>query len=66
MGPEIVIALGGLGLAATTALWKIAAGLGSFEARTSEILRGIQAMLADHETRIRSVERRTERYESDQ
>jgi hypothetical protein len=39
------------------ALWKIANGLGRFEARTSTILEGIKEMLQDHEERLRKVER---------
>jgi ABC-type phosphate/phosphonate transport system ATPase subunit len=57
MGPEAVIALMGLGGAGVTALWKIANGLGRFEARTTTILSGIQEMLGDHEQRLRDVER---------
>ena len=61
MGPELVaagvaaISLSGAGVAA---LWKIANGLGKFEARTTTILSGIQVMLDDHEQRPRYVERR--------
>lgn len=61
MGPELVaatvaaVSLGGAGVAA---LWKIANGLGKFEARTTTILSGIQEMLSDHEQRLRHVERR--------
>ena len=61
MGPELVaagvaaISLSGAGVAA---LWKIANGLGKFEARTTTILSGIQVMLDDHEQRLRYVERR--------
>lgn len=59
MGPEVVIALVGLGGSGVVALWKIANGLGAFEARTSAILQGIQTMLTDHEQRIRDMERHT-------
>jgi hypothetical protein len=38
------------------ALWRIANGLGRFEARTGTILEGIQKMLGDHETRLRELE----------
>lgn len=61
MGPELLaagvaaISLSGAGVAA---LWKIANGLGKFEARTTTILSGIQEMLSDHEQRLRYVERR--------
>ena len=55
--PASVAALGALGLAATSALWKIANGLGRFEARTLVIMDGMQTMLKDHETRIREVEK---------
>lgn len=57
MGPEIVVAALGLCGAGVTALWKIANGLGRFEARTTTILGGIQEMLRDHEERLRDVER---------
>lgn len=64
MGPELILtALGLCGAlcgAGVTALWKIANGLGRFEARTTTILGGIQEMLRDHEERIRDVERRAE------
>ena len=60
MGPEIVVAALGLCGAGVTALWKIANGLGRFEARTTTILGGIQEMLRDHEERLRDVERRAE------
>ena len=60
MGPEIVIAAIGLGSGGVAALWKIANGLGRFEARTTTILGGIQEMLKDHEERLRDVERRAE------
>jgi hypothetical protein len=53
VGPEIVIAALGLCGAGVTALWKIANGLGRFEARTTTILSGIQEMLTDHEQRLR-------------
>jgi hypothetical protein len=43
----------GLCGAGVTALWKIANGLGRFEARTTTILGGIQEMLTDHEQRLR-------------
>jgi hypothetical protein len=61
VGPEIVIAVIGLGGGGVAALWKIANGLGRFEARTTTILGGIQEMLKDHEERLRGVERRSER-----
>ena len=57
MDPATVIALLGLGGAGVSALWKIANGLGRFEARTSTILAGINKMLADHEDRIRTIEK---------
>ncbi len=57
MDPASVAALGALGLAATSALWKIANGLGRFEARTLVIMDGMQTMLKDHEARIREVEK---------
>jgi ABC-type phosphate/phosphonate transport system ATPase subunit len=55
--PATIIALLGLGGAGVSALWKIANGLGRFEARTSTILEGIKEMLMDHEERLREVER---------
>lgn len=57
MDPATIIALLGLGGAGVSALWKIANGLGRFEARTSTILEGIKEMLMDHEERLREVER---------
>jgi hypothetical protein len=56
MGPEAIVALVGLGGAGVMALWRIANGLGRFEARTGTILEGIQKMLGDHETRLRELE----------
>jgi hypothetical protein len=40
------------------ALWRIANGLGKFEAKTSTILNAMQVMLQDHEERIRAMESR--------
>jgi ABC-type phosphate/phosphonate transport system ATPase subunit len=54
--PATIIALLGLGGAGVSALWKIANGLGRFEARTSTILEGIKQMLMDHEERLREIE----------
>lgn len=56
MEPATIIALLGLGGAGVSALWKIANGLGRFEARTSTILEGIKQMLMDHEERLREIE----------
>ena len=53
-----VVAVLGLGGAGVTALWKIAGGLGKFEAKTTTILGAMQVMLQDHEERLRVVERR--------
>jgi ABC-type molybdate transport system ATPase subunit len=53
-----VVAVLGLGGAGVTALWKIAGGLGKFEAKTTTILGAMQVMLEDHEERLRVVERR--------
>lgn len=55
--PATVVALIGLGGSGVAALWKIANGLGRFEARTSTILEGIKDVLQDHEERLRRVER---------
>jgi ABC-type phosphate/phosphonate transport system ATPase subunit len=55
--PASILALIGLGGSGVAALWKIANGLGRFEARTSTILEGIKEMLQDHEERLRKVER---------
>ena len=55
--PASIIALLGLGGAGVGALWKIANGLGRFEARTTTIMAGISKMLEDHEDRIRTIER---------
>ena len=58
MDPITVIT--GLGLlgAGVSALWKIAGGLGRFEAKTTTILGAMQVMLEDHEERLRVIERR--------
>lgn len=58
MDPATLTAIGAFGLAVTTALWRIANGLGRFEARTLAVLESMQTMLQDHETRIRDVEKR--------
>lgn len=55
--PASIIALVGLGGSGVAALWKIANGLGKFEAKTTTILGAMQVMLEDHEERIRSIER---------
>ena len=57
MDPATLVAVVGLGGAGVSALWKIAAGLGKFEAKTTTILGAMQVMLQDHEERIRSIER---------
>lgn len=41
------------------ALWKIANGLGKFEAKTTTILGAMQVMLQDHEERLRVIERKS-------
>ena len=56
MDPASVIALAALGGSGVMALWRIANGLGRFEARTTTILENMQVMLRDHEARIRSIE----------
>jgi len=56
--PATIIALLGLSGSGVLALWKIANGLGRFEARTSTILEGIKQMLMDHEDRLREIERK--------
>jgi hypothetical protein len=53
----VITGLGLLG-AGVTALWKIAGGLGRFEAKTTTILGAMQVMLEDHEERLRVIERR--------
>jgi hypothetical protein len=55
-----ITVLTGLGLigAGVTALWRIAGGLGRFEAKTTTILGAMQVMLEDHEERLRTIERR--------
>lgn len=58
MGPDVIIALLGLGGAGVTALWRIANGMGKLEARTSEILKNLVRMVDDHEERLRSLEHR--------
>lgn len=56
MDPATIIALLGVSGSGVAALWKIANGLGRFEARTSTILEGIKQMLMDHEERLREIE----------
>ena len=56
MDPATIIALLSLSGSGVIALWKIANGLGRFEARTSTILEGIKEMLMDHEERLREIE----------
>ena len=56
--PATLVATIGLGGAGVSALWKIAAGLGKFEAKTTTILGAMQVMLQDHEERIRVIERK--------
>ena len=58
MDPATLAALLGLGGAGVSALWKIAAGLGKFEAKTTTILGAMQVMLQDHEERLRVIERK--------
>ena len=58
MDPATLTALLGLGGAGVMALWKIAAGLGKFEAKTTTILGAMQVMLQDHEERLRVIERK--------
>ena len=58
MDPATLAALLGLGGAGVSALWKIAAGLGKFEAKTTTILGAMQVMLQDHEERLRAIERK--------
>ena len=53
----VLTALGLLG-AGVTALWRIAGGLGRFEAKTTTILGAMQVMLEDHEERLRVIERK--------
>ena len=59
-----ITALTGLGVLVTgfgllgagvKALWKIAGGLGKFEAKTTTILGAMQVMLEDHEERLRTI-----------
>jgi predicted ABC-type transport system involved in lysophospholipase L1 biosynthesis ATPase subunit len=56
LDPATVVALIGLSASGVAALWKIANGLGRFEARTTTILEGIKEMLQDHEARLRRME----------
>lgn len=58
MDPATLAVFLGLGGAGVSALWKIAAGLGKFEAKTTTILGAMQVMLQDHEERIRIIERK--------
>lgn len=57
MGPEIIIA--GLTLAGASAvgLWKIALTLGRYEGSTTQVLKTLTGIVADHETRLRTLER---------
>lgn len=57
MDPASIIALIGLSGTGVAALWKIANGLGRFEARTAAILEHTTAMINDHEQRLRDLER---------
>ena len=57
MDPATLIALAALGGSGVMALWRIANGLGRFEARTTTILASMQRMLEDHEFRIRVIEK---------
>ena len=56
--PATLAAILGLGGAGVSALWKIAGGLGRFEAKTTTILGAMQIMLEDHEDRLRAIERK--------
>lgn len=56
--PATLVAILGLGGAGVSALWKIAGGLGRFEAKTTTILGAMQVMLQDHEERLRAIERK--------
>jgi hypothetical protein len=56
LDPASIIALTALGGSGVMALWRIANGLGRFEARTTTILASMQRMLEDHEARIRVIE----------
>ena len=58
MDPATLAAILGLGGAGVSALWKIAGGLGRFEAKTTTILGAMQVMLEDHEDRLRAIERK--------
>lgn len=58
MGAEVILALVGLGGTGVAALWKIANGLGRFEARTGSILEHLQRITEDHEDRLRDLESR--------
>lgn len=57
MDPVTITAILGLGGSGVVALWKIANGLGMFEAKTTTILGAMQVMLSDHEDRLRDIER---------
>ena len=58
MDPVTAVAVVGLLGAGVSALWRIAAGLGRFESKTTTILGAMQVMLQDHEERLRTIERR--------
>jgi hypothetical protein len=55
--PASIIALLALGGSGVAGIWKIANGLGKFEAKTTTILGAMQVMLEDHEDRLRTIER---------
>lgn len=57
MGPELIIAAIGLAGTGVAALWEIANNIGASGARTAAILDSMAKMLADHEARLREVER---------
>lgn len=56
--PASIIALIALGGSGVAALWQIATATGKFEAKTTAILGAMQAMIQDHEDRLRHIERR--------
>jgi hypothetical protein len=56
LGPELLLAVIGLGSSGVIALWRISFALGRYEARTATVLESISKMLSDHESRIRDLE----------
>lgn len=57
MGPEIIIAGLGLAGASVAGLWQIARTLGRYEGSTTQVLKTLTGIVADHESRLRTLEK---------